>query len=124
MQTKKFLRPINESIKQLNILYKKKINKNYKSKKDFQTDPVTKFDILSENIIRKKIQKYFPDHNIVGEEQKDKITNSEYTWFIDPIDGTKSMIMGLPTWSNLIGLYKKNKCIISFANFPQLKNTT
>ena len=58
-------------------------------------------------LLEKKIQKYFPEHNIVGEEQKDKITNSEYTWFIDPIDGTKSMIMGLPTWSNLIGLYKK-----------------
>ena len=60
MQTKKFLRPINESLKQLNILYKKKINKNYKSKKDFQINPVTKFDISSENIIRKKNSKIFP----------------------------------------------------------------
>ena len=120
MKTNRFLKTINESLKELNILYKKKINKNFRSKKDFQIDPVTILDIKSENIIRKKIQKYFPEHNIVGEEIKNKITDSEYTWYIDPIDGTKSMIMGLPTWSNLIGLYKKNKCLVSFANFPQL----
>ena len=121
MLNKKFLKPVNESLKELSLLFNKKINRQYRTKKDFQVDPVTKLDIQSENIIRKKIKKYFPDHNIVGEEIKSKITKSEYTWYIDPIDGTKSMIMGLPTWSNLIGLYKKDKCILSFANFPQLK---
>ncbi len=121
MKTSKFLKPINESLKELNTLYKKKINRNFRSKKDFQIDPVTKLDIKSEDIIRKKIHKYFPEHNIVGEEIKNKITDSEYTWYIDPIDGTKSMIMGLPSWSNLIGLYKKDKCLVSFANFPQLR---
>ena len=55
MQIKDFLRPINESLRELNIIYKKKKNNNFKSKKDFQIDPVTKLDILSENIIRKKI---------------------------------------------------------------------
>ena len=121
MGTQQLLKPIFDSLRDLNFIYKKKINKNFKTKKDFQIDPVTALDIKSENIIRKNIHKYFPYHNIIGEEKKSKITNSEYTWFIDPIDGTKSMIMGLPTWSNLIGLYKNEKCIISFANFPQLK---
>jgi len=121
MQTSNFLIPIYESLKVLNEIYKKKINKKFKSKKDFQIDPVTKLDILSENIIRKKIHKYFPTHNIIGEEKKNKITESRYKWIIDPIDGTKSMIMGLPTWSNLIGLYKDDECILSFANFPELK---
>jgi fructose-1,6-bisphosphatase/inositol monophosphatase family enzyme len=118
---KKFLKPISETLKELNLLFNKKINSQYKTKKDFQVDPVTKLDIKSENIIRKKIFKYFPDHNIIGEECKDKITKSEYTWVIDPIDGTKSMIMGLLTWSNLIGLYKNGECILSWANFPKLK---
>ena len=121
MIDKKFLKPISESLKELSLLFNKKINRQYKTKKDFQVDPVTKLDIKSENIIRKKIFKYFPDHNIIGEERKDKITKSEYTWVIDPIDGTKSMIMGLPTWSNLIGLYKNGECILSLANFPELK---
>ena len=114
------LKPIYNSLRELNNLYKKKINVNYKTKKDFQIDPVTKIDIFSEKIIRKNIKKYFPNHNIIGEEIKSKNNNSDYTWYIDPIDGTKSMIMGLPTWSNLIGLYKNDKCLISFANFPQL----
>ena len=74
---KKFLKPISESLKELNLLFNKKINSQYKTKKDFQVDPVTKLDIKSENIIRKKIFKYFPDHNIIGEECKDKITKSE-----------------------------------------------
>ena len=121
MFNKKFLKPINESFKELTALYKKKINRKYKTKKDFQIDPVTKLDIKSEKIIRRKIYKYFPNHNVIGEECKNKVTNSQYTWVMDPIDGTKSMIMGLPTWSNLIGLYKNNKCILSWANFPKLK---
>jgi len=120
MKIKDILKPIYISLDELNYLYKKKINKKFKTKKDFQIDPVTQIDIDSENIIRKNIQKFFPNHNIIGEEKKDKITDSEYIWYIDPIDGTKSLIMGLPTWSNLIGLYKKDKCITSFANFPQL----
>ena len=121
MKTKIFLKPITSSLKKLNLIYKKKISKSFKTKKKFQIDPVTILDIRTENIIRKNINKYFPDHNIVGEEKRNKITKSNYTWFIDPVDGTKSMIMGLPTWSNLVGLYKKDKCILSFANFPQLK---
>ena len=60
-------------------------------------------------------------YNIIGEEKETKMTKSNYTWVIDPIDGTKSMIMGLPNWSNLISLYEKDKCLVSFANFPILK---
>lgn len=105
----------------LKIYIKKKIGNKYKTKKDFQIDPVTKLDLETEKIIRNKINNYFPNHNIVGEELGKKFKNSKYTWFIDPIDGTKSMIMGLPTWSNLIGLYENNKCILSWANFPKLK---
>tara|TARA_A100001015_G_scaffold152015_1_gene168526 strand:+ start:3352 stop:4125 length:774 start_codon:yes stop_codon:yes gene_type:complete len=120
MLDKKFHKPINESLKELHTLFKKKISIGYKTKKDFQIDPVTKLDIMSERIIRKKILKYFPYHNIIGEEFKNKTIASRYTWVIDPIDGTKSMIMGLPTWSNLIGLYKDGKCILSWANFPEL----
>ena len=121
MITKDFLKPIFDSKKELEKLYIKKNNLQFRTKKDFQIDPVTKLDIKSEEIIRGKINKYFPEHNIIGEEKENKMTKSNYTWFIDPIDGTKSMIMGLPNWSNLISLYEKDKCLISFANFPILK---
>ena len=52
------------------FIQKNKINTKYKTKKDFQIDPVTKIDIESENIIRNNIQKIFPKHNIIGEEKR------------------------------------------------------
>ena len=95
----------------------------YKSKKNSLIDPVTQVDIDLEKLIRNIIKKNFKDHNIIGEELKDENLNSDYTWVIDPIDGTKNLILNLPTWSNLVGLYYKNNCIFSFANFPVLKKT-
>ena len=70
MKIQQLLKPIFKSLRDLNLVYKKKINKNFRTKKDFQIDPVTALDIRSENIIRKNIYKYFPDHNIIGEEKK------------------------------------------------------
>ena len=51
---------------------------------------------------------------------KDKRTSSDYTWIIDPIDGTKNFLMGMPVWSNLIGLFHKNISIAGLANYPVL----
>ena len=96
---------------------------NYISKKKSLIDPVTKMDIEMEKLIRDIIKKNFKNHNIIGEELKNENFNSDYTWVIDPIDGTKNLILNLPTWSNLIGLYHKKDCIFSFANFPVLKKT-
>lgn len=121
MSNQIYLKVIHKINNELGLLYKKRMNRSFKTKKDFQIDPVTKLDIVSEKIVRNIINSYFPDHNIVGEELNKKTTNSIYTWVIDPIDGTKSLIMNLPTWSNLVGLYKNNKCILSWANFPILK---
>lgn len=96
---------------------------NYKSKKNSIIDPVTRMDFQVEKLIRNCIKKKFKNHNIIGEELKNENFNSNYTWVIDPIDGTKNLILNLPTWSNLIGLYYKKECIFSFANFPILKKT-
>ena len=79
----------------------------FMTKKDFQIDPVTKIDIEMERLIRKLIRLNFGNHNIIGEELEDEIKSSDYTWVIDPIDGTKNLILNLPMWSNLIGLYYK-----------------
>ncbi len=116
-----YLLILNEIKIKLEKLYKKKYSSKYKTKKDFQVDPVTEIDLKSELIIRNIINKYFPDHNIIGEEYNKQDKKSDYTWIIDPIDGTKSFIMGLPNWSNLIGLYYKDECILSWANFPKLQ---
>lgn len=120
----------NNSYLKFLINLEKKILKNYlsfksqlkfDSKKSFQIDPVTELDFQSEKIIRNEIKRNFINHSIVGEEYDDEIAKSKYIWYIDPIDGTKSLIMGLPTWSILISLYKGKKNIFSYAYFPILK---
>ena len=109
---------LNKELKNKYVFDKKK---KYKSKKKNKLDPVTQLDKKIELFIKKRIQKSFPKHNVLGEETKDVKNNSEYTWVIDPIDGTKNFILGLPTWSTLIGVYKNKECILSYINFPILR---
>ena len=95
-----------------------KISNKSKNKKKF--DPVTNLDIAFEKLIRAIIVKQFPNDAILGEEFLEKHSDSEYKWFIDPIDGTKAFMVGAPTWSNLIGLIYKDRSMFGLANFPAL----
>ena len=72
---------------------------SFYSKKKFEFDPVTKFDLSIEKILRSEIEKIFPDHSVIGEELENKIKNSGYTWILDPIDGTKAYL-----WGNQLGV--------------------
>ncbi len=76
-------------------------NKNLETNK---LDPVTIVDRKTEEVIRKLILSRYPGHTIIGEEFDSVDTDSNYRWFIDPIDGTKSYISGIPLWGTLIGL--------------------
>jgi histidinol phosphatase-like enzyme (inositol monophosphatase family) len=67
-------------------------------------DPVTAADRAAEAAMRALIRKQFPAHGIVGEEFEDVTSDAPYTWVLDPIDGTKSFIAGMPVWGTLIGL--------------------
>ena len=108
----------------LNDFYKKKsnsilkISNKSKSVKDF--DPVTNFDKAFEKYIRSIIHNKFPNDSIIGEEFEDKHSNNDYTWSIDPIDGTRAFVIGAPTWSNLVSLSFKEKSLLGLANFPEL----
>jgi myo-inositol-1(or 4)-monophosphatase len=84
-------------------------------------DPVTTSDKAFEKFIRREIKKKFPTHQIIGEEFGYKKSKSNFTWVIDPIDGTRSFVIGNPTWSNLISLNFKGYPILGLANFPALK---
>ena len=97
--------------------FKKKFNINSKSNTKF--DPVTEADISIQNYINKSINKKYPSHSIVGEENS-KIQDSEYEWCIDPIDGTRSFITGFPTWGTLISLSNKGKVILGIVDVPAL----
>ena len=54
--------------------------------------------------MRRLIAQTFPDHGVIGEEYGRDRPEAEYVWVLDPIDGTKSFVSGLPTWGTLIGL--------------------
>ena len=90
------------------------------SKRKEDGSPVTKFDINAEKVIIDLISDKYPNHNIIAEENGSKNVGSDYTWIIDPIDGTRSYIIGRPLWSTLIGLAFKGKPIIGLADFPAL----
>lgn len=73
------------------------------------SDFATEADVRSEEIITKTLSEAFPTHNIIGEEKGITHKDSEYTWVIDPIDGTFSFEVGVPYFSVSIGLLKNNK---------------
>src|SRR5690242_19692020 len=67
-------------------------------------DPVTEADRAAERAMRTLMEAHFPDHAIVGEEFADRPAQGSHAWSLDPIDGTRSFICGLPTWVTLIAL--------------------
>ena len=81
----------------------KKINiKSYKKTTPHQV--VTNLDLKIEKIVKKLIHSKFPDNNIIGEELGNIEKNSDFTWIIDPIDGTKAFISGIPGFTFLLSL--------------------
>ena len=115
---------LNSLAKDLTSFYYSKLNKNFKVSNKLKGkgyDPVTTSDKAFEKFIRAKIKNKFPDHQVVGEEFGHKKSKSDFTWVIDPIDGTRSFVIGNPTWSNLISLNFKGNPILGLANFPVLK---
>ena len=93
---------------------------NNKSKKKNLFDPVTSIDKNLELFLRRLIKKKFPNDGIRGEEFKEVKTKTGFTWIIDPIDGTRSFVIGSPTWSNLISLDHNGTPLLGLANFPVL----
>ncbi len=69
-------------------------------------DPVTEADRAAEAMMRRMIKQTFPQHGIVGEEFGIENADAEYVWVLDPIDGTKSFIAGMPIWGTLIALMR------------------
>jgi myo-inositol-1(or 4)-monophosphatase len=67
-------------------------------------DPVTNADHAIEQVLRTTILERYSDHGIVGEEQGLTKSLSPYTWYLDPIDGTRAFMMGSPLWGTLVGL--------------------
>ncbi|MCL4365640.1 inositol monophosphatase [Patescibacteria group bacterium] len=82
----------------------------------------TQADLDAEKIILKTLQDNFPEHNTISEEAGETQRGSEYTWVIDPLDGTIVFSVGLPTFSVSIGLLKDNKPILGVVYQVLMKN--
>ena len=67
-------------------------------------DPVTEADKGAERAIRALITERYPHHGVIGEEYGEDRPDSEWVWVLDPVDGTRAFIAGLPVWTTLIGL--------------------
>ena len=81
-------------------------------------DPVTIADRAAERAIARHLAAAFPDHGIIGEEYGIVRPGARYRWVLDPIDGTRAFIMGLPTWGTLIGLMDGPDLILGVMNQP------
>ncbi len=83
--------------------------KSFKLERKADQSPVTNADREAELVIRKKIRDNFPGHGIIGEEFGIENEKSEVVWVLDPIDGTKSFIHGIPFYTTLIGVLVNNR---------------
>jgi myo-inositol-1(or 4)-monophosphatase len=81
-------------------------------------DPVTAADHAAETVMRALIHRSFPDHGIIGEEFGSERADAEYVWVLDPIDGTKSFIAGMPMWGTLIGLLHRGEPVYGMMSQP------
>lgn len=82
--------------------------------------PVTIADREIEAAIRERISKSYPDHGILGEEHGRSGVDRDFLWVIDPIDGTKSFISGMPTFGVLIALLHKGAPILGVVDHPAM----
>lgn len=91
---------------------------------DFKSDdsPVTAADKKAEELIRARIEKHYPRHEILGEEfgMRDAFHHASHRWLVDPIDGTKSFTRGVPLYAVLLGLEIEGKVEVGVAYFPAL----
>lgn len=99
---------------------------NYFRRADLQVDrkqdnsPVTVADRQAEQLLRRRIAEAFPDDAILGEEFPDQPGRSGYRWTLDPIDGTKSFIHGVPLYGTLVGIDHEGQCLAGVIRIPAL----
>jgi histidinol-phosphatase len=82
--------------------------------------PVTIADRESERLIRELIEARYPSHSILGEEEGETRPGATFRWIIDPIDGTKTFVRGVPMYAVLVGLERAGEMVVGAINIPAL----
>lgn len=83
-------------------------------------DPVTEADTAAEQAMRRLIEAEYPEHGIAGEEMPDRPSKSGWTWSLDPIDGTRSFVCGMPSWVTLVGLLFEGRPVLGLIDAPRM----
>lgn len=83
-------------------------------------DPVTEADREGERVMRAMIEAAWPDHGIAGEEFGETPGAGRFGWSLDPVDGTRSFICGLPSWTTLIALLDEGRPVVGIIDAPAL----
>jgi histidinol phosphatase-like enzyme (inositol monophosphatase family) len=81
-------------------------------------DPVTEGDRAAELAIRALVETHYPEHGFLGEEHDTYGLDRDLVWVVDPIDGTRAFISGVPVWGTLIGLREKGRAIMGLMDQP------
>jgi histidinol phosphatase-like enzyme (inositol monophosphatase family) len=84
-------------------------------------DPVTAADHGAEAAIRKRIAERFPTHGVIGEEYGEDRPDAEFVWVLDPVDGTRAFVAGIPLWAHLIGLRYQGQPLMGAIGQPYLR---
>ena len=113
-----FARDIAREAGEITLRYFQQPDLNVERKSD--ASPVTIADKSAELHLRARIAAAFPDDAILGEEFDDVAGTSGYRWILDPIDGTKSFISGVPLYSTLIGVEHGGRSQIGLIRVPAL----
>lgn len=120
-QDKPFIRFLQYLTRESGRILLNYFKKNLEVELKADATPVTDADRRAEERLRQLIEKEFPEHGIIGEEFGEKNATSEYVWLIDPLDGTKSFVSGVPLFGTLLALLKKGKPLIGVIANPILK---
>lgn len=86
--------------------------------------PVTRADREAEERLREEIRARFPGHGILGEEFGEEGAGADVRWILDPIDGTRSFMRGVPLYGVLVGVEAEGEPVVGVAHFPALGGET
>ena len=93
---------------------------DWDNKLDGGFDPVTEADRAAERALRAAIEARFPEHGIMGEEYGSVRADAPVQWSLDPVDGTRALVCGLPSWAILVGLIDNGKHIAGMIDLPAI----
>jgi histidinol phosphatase-like enzyme (inositol monophosphatase family) len=101
-------------------LFRTTLGVDNKAGADAAFDPVTAADRGAEIALRRMIAERFPDHGVIGEEYGQDRPDAEFVWVLDPVDGTRAFVAGLPLWTHLIGLRFQGEPLLGVIGQPYL----